>query len=137
VGSTDTLAQGSQQRAGAGGVVSNSPWNEQIAINVSPTPARRPHWPWEQPDYIQRSSDFLREHICEVYLVRAFELRDAKPGASLQKLADILNLEGSTTKEGKPFHAMQVKRILDRKAFYEGAYIYSGVKANGQHQTIL
>ena len=40
---------------------------------MSPTPARRPHWPWEQPDHIQRASDFLREHICEVYLVRAFD----------------------------------------------------------------
>jgi len=40
-------------------------------------------------------------------------------------------------KEDKPFHPMQVKRILDRKAFYEGTYRYSGVEVNGQHQTIL
>ena len=68
---------------------------------------------------------------------RVFELRDTKPDASLQKIAGILNAEGHTTKEGKPFYPMQVKRILDRKAFYEGVYIYSGVEADGQHQTIL
>jgi len=68
---------------------------------------------------------------------RVFELRDAKPDASLQKIADILNGEGYTTKEGKQFYPMQVKRILDRKAFYEGTYNYSGVEAKGQHQTIL
>jgi DNA invertase Pin-like site-specific DNA recombinase len=68
---------------------------------------------------------------------RVFELRDAKPDASLQKLADLLNAEGLTTKEGKPFHAMQVKRILDRRALYEGNYRYAGVEADGQHRAIL
>ena len=68
---------------------------------------------------------------------RVFELRAAKPDASLKKIADILNDEGYTTKEGKPFHAMQVKRIWDRKAFYEGTYNYSGVEAKGQHTAIL
>jgi site-specific DNA recombinase len=68
---------------------------------------------------------------------RVFELSDAKPEASLQKIADILNKEGYSTKEGKPFHSMQVKRILDRRAFYEGIYRYSGVEAEGQHQAIL
>lgn len=68
---------------------------------------------------------------------RVFELRDAKPEASLQKIADILNTEGYSTKEGKPFHPMQVKRILDRRAFYEGIYRYSGVEAEGQHLAIL
>jgi DNA invertase Pin-like site-specific DNA recombinase len=68
---------------------------------------------------------------------RVFELRAAKPDASLKKIADILNVEGLTTKEGKPFHPMQVKRILDRRAFYKGTYRYSGVDVDGQHQTIL
>ena len=68
---------------------------------------------------------------------RVFELREAMPEASLQKIADILNSEGYTTKEGKPFHSMQVKRILDRRAVYEGRYRYSGVEAEGQHQAIL
>jgi len=68
---------------------------------------------------------------------RVFELRDTKPDASLKKIADMLNAEGYTTKEGKPFHPMQVKRILDRKTFYEGIYRYSGVEAEGQHEIIL
>jgi site-specific DNA recombinase len=68
---------------------------------------------------------------------RVFELRDAKPDAPLKKIADMLNAEGYTTKEGKPFHPMQVKRISDRKALYQGTYKYSGVEAEGQHQTIL
>jgi len=54
-----------------------------------------------------------------------------------RQIADILNAEGFTTKEGKLFHPMQVKRILDRKALYQGTYRYSGVEAEGQHQTIL
>lgn len=68
---------------------------------------------------------------------RVFELRDAKPDASLQKLADRLNSEGLTTKEGKAFHAMQVKRILDRRGIYEGNYRYSGIEATGRHQPII
>jgi site-specific DNA recombinase len=68
---------------------------------------------------------------------RVFELRDEGPDASLKKLADTLNAEGYTTKEGKQFHPMQVKRILDRKAFYGGVYSYSGVDAEGQHHAIL
>lgn len=68
---------------------------------------------------------------------RVFELRDEIPNASLKKLADILNAESCTTKEGKQFHPMQVKRILDRKAFYEGCYRYSGIDAKGIHNAIL
>jgi site-specific DNA recombinase len=68
---------------------------------------------------------------------RVFELREAMPEASLQKIADILNAEGLTTKECKPFHPMQVKRTLDRKAFYEGIYRYSGVEAVGRHLPII
>ena len=40
----------------------------------------------------------------------------------------MLNAEGYTTKEGKLFHSMQVKRILDRKTLYQGTYKYSGVE---------
>lgn len=68
---------------------------------------------------------------------RAFELCDSMPDASLQKIADILNAEGFTTKEGKPFFAMQVKRILDRRFLYEGEYHYSDVETKGQHEAIL
>ena len=68
---------------------------------------------------------------------RVFELRDAKPDASLQKLADLLNSEGFTTKENSPFHAMQVKRVLDRRGIYEGRYRYKGIEATGKHQPII
>ncbi|MFZ3147787.1 MAG: recombinase family protein [Methanothrix sp.] len=68
---------------------------------------------------------------------RVFELRDERPEASLKKIADMLNAKGCTTKEGKPFHPMQVKRILDRQAFYEGNYKYSGIEATGMHPRII
>ena len=68
---------------------------------------------------------------------RVFELRDSMPDASLQKLADVLNDEGHTTKHYKPFHAMQVKRILDRRGLYEGRYKYKDVEADGQHPAII
>jgi hypothetical protein len=55
---------------------------------------------------------------------RIFELQDSIPNASLQKLADVLNAEGQTTKEDKQFHPMQVKRVLDRLGAYEGHYKY-------------
>ena len=54
--------------------MSNSPWDEPVVVRGTPTAqAPRPQWPWEQPDHIQRSSDFLREHVCEVFLVRVFD----------------------------------------------------------------
>ena len=68
---------------------------------------------------------------------RVFELRGSMPNASLQKLADILNAEGHTTKEGKQFYPMQVKRILDRRGLYEGRYKYKDVEADGQHPAII
>jgi len=68
---------------------------------------------------------------------RVFELRDTKPDASLKKIADMLNSEGYTTKEGRQFHPMQVKRILDRQAIYEGSYKYSGIEANGKQPRII
>ncbi|MCJ7443768.1 MAG: recombinase family protein [Methanotrichaceae archaeon] len=68
---------------------------------------------------------------------RVFELRNAMPDASLQKLAGTLDAEGYTTKEGKPFHAMSIKRVLDRQPLYKGEYQYSGVKAKGQQEAIL
>ena len=68
---------------------------------------------------------------------RVFELRDEKPDASLKKIADMLNAEDYTTQDGKPFHPMLVKRILDRTAFYGVIYRYSGIDAEGQHEIIL
>ena len=63
-----------------------------------------------------------RPALCAGSLICAMR----SPKLHLKKIADILNTEGCTTKEGKPFHPMQIKRILDRRAFYEGCYSYSG-----------
>ena len=58
-------------------------------------------------------------------------------GLRLQQIADQLNAEGYTTKEGARFRPTQVMRILRRRALYEGSYSYSGVVAEGQHGAIL
>jgi site-specific DNA recombinase len=55
----------------------------------------------------------------------------------MQKIANTLNRNGLTTAQGKSFKRMQVKRILDRRAIYEGRYRYSGIEANGKHEPIL
>ena len=47
---------------------------------------------------------------------RVFKLKETTPDATLQWY-QLLNAEGHY-KEGKPFCPMQVKRILNRKAFY-------------------
>jgi site-specific DNA recombinase len=69
-----------------------------------------------------------------VMVRRVFELRDTMPNSSLRKIANTLNSEGHTTKEGRQFYPMQVKTILDRRAIYEGCYRYLGIESEGQHQ---
>lgn len=66
---------------------------------------------------------------------RTLEL-SRKYSLSLQDIADILNQEGYTTAQNKTFTKMQVKRIIDRKEFYQGLYQYAGIKAEGKHQSI-
>jgi len=68
---------------------------------------------------------------------RVFELRDDHPGWSLTQIAGALNSEGYTAAQGKAFHKMQVKRVLDRRGVYEGAYEYAGVTADGQQVALL
>ncbi len=68
---------------------------------------------------------------------RVFDLREERPGWTLQQLADRLNKEGHTTAQGKRFKPMQVKRILDRQGLYSGIYSYSGIEAEGQHKAII
>jgi DNA invertase Pin-like site-specific DNA recombinase len=68
---------------------------------------------------------------------RVFEIKDANPKLFLRGIAAMLNAEGFKTAEGKIFHPIQVKRILDRRSFYEGSYHYAGIKAEGQHQQII
>lgn len=68
---------------------------------------------------------------------RIFELNNMCPWLTLQEIADTLNEEGYTTAQNKAFHSMQIKRILDRRAFYEGQYQYSGITAVGKYKPIL
>ncbi|MGP3610350.1 recombinase family protein [Anoxybacteroides rupiense] len=68
---------------------------------------------------------------------RLFELREIHPSWSLSELASQLNAEGYTTQQGKQFTKVQVKRIIDRKEFYQGVYSYGDIKVAGKHQAIL
>lgn len=68
---------------------------------------------------------------------RLFELKELYPKWSLSELACRMNSEGFTTKQGKSFTKVQVKRILDRKEFYQGMYCYGGIKVEGKHRAIL
>jgi len=70
---------------------------------------------------------------------RIFKLRRKTPKQkrrSYQKIAEILNQEGFTVKS-KPFHAMQIKRIIDRKQFYQGKMIYGNIVVDGKHERIV
>lgn len=78
----------------------------------------------------------VNEEKAEV-VKRAFEIKQENPTWSLDKIANQLNLEGHSTKENKPFHRMQVKRILDRADIYLGQYKYSGIQSQGQHKPII
>jgi len=68
-------------------------------------------------------------------VIRAFELQ--AEGFKLQQIADRLNAEGHTTKQGARFAPTQVMRILKRKDLYSGIYTYSGVTASGKHEAII
>jgi DNA invertase Pin-like site-specific DNA recombinase len=68
---------------------------------------------------------------------RAFELRDSNPEWTLDALAAVLNHEGRVTAAGRLFSKMAVKRVLDRRAVYEGTYRYAGFEAAGLHAPIL
>jgi len=66
---------------------------------------------------------------------RLFEL--SAEGLTLQRIADHLNAEGHTTKQGARFTPTQVMRVLRRRELYAGTYTYSGVTAYGQHRAII
>jgi DNA invertase Pin-like site-specific DNA recombinase len=56
-----------------------------------------------------------RRNASDAYRDLAEELRQLRAsGKSLRQLADVLNADGQTTRRGRPWNAMQVKRILDR-----------------------
>lgn len=68
---------------------------------------------------------------------RLFHLKEQYPAWSLSALAEKLNEEGFSTEQGMMFTKVQVKRILDRKTFYQGKYRYGQIEADGLHQAII
>jgi site-specific DNA recombinase len=88
--------------------------------------------------HAERGAKVLNVDKSKVRTVRrVFELWDEHPDWALRQLAEKLNEEGHTTAQGKPFQPMQVKRILDREAFYRGTYVYAGIEAEGKHEAII
>ena len=86
----------------------------------------------------ERDSKVIHLDIGKVDTVkRLFALHSH--GYKLQEIADRLNAEGHTTKQGKKFQPMQVSRILNRRELYEGQYTYSNgeIKADGLHAAII
>lgn len=68
---------------------------------------------------------------------RVFEIKKKHPAWSLSHIADKLNAEGYKTAQDKSFTKVQIKRILDKKAFYSGIYSYNGIEAKGVHKAII
>jgi DNA invertase Pin-like site-specific DNA recombinase len=68
---------------------------------------------------------------------RLFDIREQYPAWTLSELASQLNQEGFTTQQGKLFTKVQVKRILDRRDFYQGTYRYGNIEAVGLHQALI
>lgn len=86
----------------------------------------------------KKGQKFLEiDHEESKVVKRLFELKENFPNWSLSELASQLNTEGYYTKQRKRFTKVQVKRILDRKDFYEGIYCYGEIKAKGIHEPIL
>ena len=68
---------------------------------------------------------------------RVFHLKQLMPDITLTRLADYMKFEGYKGRYGSVFNPMLVKRILDKKDFYMGKYIYSGVESIGDYEPIL
>ncbi|GKU75953.1 recombinase family protein [Paenibacillus sp. L3-i20] len=77
------------------------------------------------------------KHNEAVAVQHLFELKESHSDWSLSLLAYQMNKDGFTTQQGKLFTKVQVKRILDRKSFYQGLYLYGDIQADGLHQAII
>lgn len=87
---------------------------------------------------VQKGSKAIEVNELQARIVRRiFDIKEQNPMWTLSQIASQLNEEGFTTQQGKSFTKVQVKRILDRKSFYEGQYQYGGITATGLHQAIL
>ncbi|MGF2618455.1 hypothetical protein FZC84_21350 [Rossellomorea vietnamensis] len=67
--------------------------------------------------YTLENKRLLIEETKAHTIKRAYELRNT---TTLKEIARILNKEGHTTRDGKIFSPMQVKRIFDREDLYTG-----------------
>lgn len=72
-----------------------------------------------------------------VAVKRVFTIKDESPTFTLSQIASVVNSEGFKTAQGKQFTKVQVKRILDRRAFYSGVYHYGQIEAQGEHKAII
>lgn len=68
---------------------------------------------------------------------RLYEVKKHYPKWSLTQYAQLLNDEGFKTEKGKEFTKVQVKRILDRRSFYQGIYRYGSIEVKGEHPAII
>ena len=68
---------------------------------------------------------------------KVFQLKELMPEITLQCLSDYMNMEGYKGRKGKAFNPMLVKRILDKRTFYEGIYRYSDIESTGSYEPIL
>jgi len=112
---TERLTDGRKQKAKTGGYAGGSP-----AIGYTAERGKKVLL----PDESKAST-----------VQRVFALRTE--ALNLQQIADRLNAEGHTTKQGARFTPTQVMRILKRKALYEGSYTYSGITVSGQHGALI
>jgi len=112
---TERLSGGRKQKAKTGGY---SGGNSPIGYNT------------------ERGSKTLHTDSDKTEAIKkVFELN--KKGYKLQEIADRLNAEGHTTKQGARFTPTQIMRILKRRELYSGIYTYSGITATGQHTALI
>jgi site-specific DNA recombinase len=87
---------------------------------------------------IQPGQDVMQLNEQEAQVIRiVFEWKREYPNWSLSQLAEALNERGYRTRLGFLFSKVHVKRILDRKAVYEGMYQYASMTGLGKHRPVL
>lgn len=72
----------------------------------------------------------------EAFVVKFIFYRRAQ-GCSYYMIANELNLRGFRNRNDRKFWASGMKKIIDRKRFYQGYYTYNGVEYKGSHTPIL
>ena len=85
----------------------------------------------------QRGSHVLVVEPTQAEAVRqVFALR--AQGFSMHRIAEEMNAQNIPTHEGSAWHAVQVKRVLDRRPLYCGQYEYGGITTTeGKQERIL